>query len=182
MSEQNKPVQIGDAILYCGDCLEILPTLGKVDAVVTDPPYGISVTSKRRGGDVQSWDTTIAEDAVLTAINIAEIAIIFGGNYYNLPPSRCWFVWDKMISEGLNLAHAELAWTNIDEIGVRLKQHLWSGPFRKGGEKRNGHPTQKPLEVIEWCMSASHRAPKQSSTRSWVPALPAPSWAASSSG
>jgi DNA modification methylase len=137
--------------LYLGDCRSILPTLGNVDAVVTDPPYGISVPDKRRGGSVESWDTDTCEDLVQIAVGKAAKAVVFGGNYYSLPPSRGWFVWDKLISDGLNLAHAELAWTNID-IGVRLKRHLWSGPFREGGEERHGHPTQKPLGVMRWCI------------------------------
>jgi DNA modification methylase len=151
---------IGDCRLILGDCLEVLPTLGPVDAVVTDPPYGISVTSHRRGGEVQAWDASTADEAIRAAVNLATVSVIFGGNYYDLPPSRCWFIWDKMISDGLNLAHAELAWTNIDAIGVRLKRHLWSGPFRKGSEPRNGHPTQKPLEVMEWCIERVPSCPQ----------------------
>ena len=61
-----------------------------------------------------------------------------------------WLLWDKMISPGLNLAHAEMAWTNLTQYGVRIKRHLWSGPFREGGEERNGHPTQKPVNVMTW--------------------------------
>ena len=141
---------IGDATLYLGDCLEILPTLPKVDAVITDPPYGIGVTKTRRGGQVESWDAEISQRGINKAIECSKEAVVFGGNYYSLPPSRCWLVWDKMISDGLNLAGAELAWTNIDRHGVRLKKHLWSGPFREGGEERNGHPTQKPVAVMEW--------------------------------
>jgi DNA modification methylase len=147
-----KEVTIGDCRLILGDCLEVLPLLDPVDAVVTDPPYGISVPSVRRGGQVEAWDASTAERAVVQAIGMADSSIVFGGNYYSLPPSRCWLVWDKMISEGLNLAHAELAWTNLDHVGVRLRRHLWSGPFRQGNEKRDGHPTQKPVELMKWCL------------------------------
>lgn len=158
----SSPVTIGRATLYLGDCRDVLPLMGKVDAVVdnadaegvcllTDPPYGISVPDKRRGGDTEQWDTETCDDLIELALAVTDRAIVFGGNYYRLPPSRCWLIWDKLISEGLNLAHAELAWTNID-LGVRLKRHLWSGPFREGGEVRNGHPTQKPLGVMQWAL------------------------------
>lgn len=144
--------QIGDCTLYLGDCLEILSTLDKVDAVVTDPPYGIGVPSTRWGGKAETWDADTHARGVRAAIEIAGESVVFGGNYYSLPPSRCWLVWDKMISPGLNLAGAELAWTNITRVGVRLKRHLWSGPFREGSEPRNGHPTQKPLAVMQWAV------------------------------
>jgi len=146
------PVIIGNATLYLGDCLEILPSLPKVDAVITDPPYGIAVQEKRRDGEAESWDTEINQPAIDMALLNAEQAIVFGGNYYALPPSRCWLIWDKQISPGLNLAHAELAWTNLEKCGVRIKRHLWSGPFREGSEHRWGHPTQKPIDVMRWCI------------------------------
>ncbi len=145
------PVIIGNATLYLGDCRDILPTLGKVDAVVTDPPYGISVPAQRRGGAVEEWDIETCDDLVDAAVQAGRWAIVFGGNYYRLAPARCWLIWDKMISPGLSLAHAELAWTNLDQ-GVRLRRNLWSGPFRQGNEERNGHPTQKPLEIMRWCI------------------------------
>lgn len=145
-------VQIGPATLYLGDCMDILPTLPKVDAVVTDPPYGIEVTAERRSSAVEGWDLGINQAAIDAAIGLSREAIVFGGNYYALAPSRCWLLWDKQISPGLNLAHAEMAWTNLDKCGVRIKRHLWSGPFREGGEARNGHPTQKPLAVMTWAV------------------------------
>ena len=152
-----EPVIIGNATLYLGDCRDILPTLGKVDAVVTDPPYGISVTDKRRGGVVEEWDTEAPHDLVWQSIQMADKAIVFGGNYFNLPPTRCWLVWDKLISNGLSLAHAELAWTNLDQ-GVRLRRNMWSGPFRQNNEERNGHPTQKPVGIMRWCIEQLPKA------------------------
>lgn len=145
-------IVIGNAELWLGDCREVLPFLPKHDLLLTDPPYGIAVTDKRRAGIVEAWDIDCPHDLVLMAVEGAERSIVFGGNYFRLPPSRGWLVWDKMISDGLNLAHAELAWTNLDR-GVRLKRHMWSGPFREGNEQRNGHPTQKPIDVMRWCLT-----------------------------
>ena len=76
-------------------------------------------------------------------------ACFWGGNYYSLPPTSCWLVWDKQ--NGTNdFADAELAWTNYPRA-VRLKKHLWNGMIRKNGEDRF-HPTQKPLEVMTWAI------------------------------
>jgi len=154
-------VIIGDATLYHGDCLDILPTLDKVDAVVTDPPYGIGEAAGKnasRGnlaiakdfGD-DKWDDVTADDAVYKSIEIATQSIVFGGNYYDLPPSSCWLVWDK--ENGANdFADAELAWTNLDRA-VRLKRYMWNGMLRANKEQRGDHPTQKPIGVMEWAIN-----------------------------
>src|SRR6185369_5210281 len=97
---------IGNATLYLGDCREILPTLGKVDACVTDPPYGIGEAAGKnasRGnlavakdfGD-DAWDDDPI-DAELLALVLAagRWSVLFGGDYYALPPSSGWLVWDK---------------------------------------------------------------------------------------
>ncbi len=153
----HNPVQIGDATLYCGDCLEILPTLGKVDAVVTDPPYGIGAhegvggnnRAEVRKYDGRAWDNSTADAAVKLSRDIAKEAIIFGGNYYHLPPSSCWLVWDKHGTG--NFASCELAWTNLTKP-VQKIDHMWMGYWRKGNEPRGFHPTQKPIGVMEWCL------------------------------
>jgi DNA modification methylase len=154
-------VEIGNATLYLGDCAEILPTLGKVDAVVTDPPYGIGEAAgknKRRGnlaaakdyGDDQ-WDDKPVDDRVIQLIRqMSGWQIIFGGNYYLLPPTKCWLVWDKENTG--DFADAELAWTNLNKA-VRLKRYMWNGMLRANKEPRGDHPTQKPVGIMEWCIS-----------------------------
>jgi DNA modification methylase len=159
------PVTIGRATLYLGDCRDILPTLPKVDAVVTDPPYGIGADSSMakssgfKGGGMMAakshYEATDWDAAPIDAAFMAEIRqkgkwqIIFGGNYYDCPPASCWLVWDKEVNG--HFADAELAWTNIPKA-VRLFRHMWNGMLRKGGEERHGHPTQKPVEVMKWCL------------------------------
>jgi len=151
---------IGDATLYCGDCRDVLPTLGRVDAVVTDPPYGIGasrsafangggVAAQRDYGDSQ-WDAGTADDAVSLAIGAGRDAIVFGGNYYSLPPSSCWLVWDKLNGEN-SYADCELAWTNMQKATRRLR-YLWHGMLRANGEERGDHPTQKPIGVMKWAI------------------------------
>jgi DNA modification methylase len=146
--------------IYLGDCREILPTIGTFDLLLTDPPYGINAGDQRRQKSrtklalakdygVNDWDKSPVPDWTLSlAREICSKQIIFGGNYYALPPSRCWFVWDKENSG--DFADCELAWTNLDK-SVRLKKHLWNGMIRKGQEQRF-HPTQKPLEVMSWAL------------------------------
>jgi DNA modification methylase len=149
--------------LYLGDCREILPTLGKVDAVVTDPPYGIKVaasgnvhggtssakwrSAKRVDYGENTWDSGICQEGIDAALAISRSAIIYGGNYYDLPPTSCWLVWDKETNG--NLADCELAWTNLPKA-VRRIRYLWNGFARANGEPRGDHPTQKPLGVMEW--------------------------------
>lgn len=161
--------QIGDATLYLGDCLEVMGTLGKVDAVVTDPPYGIGesdekISSRQRqiGGNSKAladqrdygeftWDQDPATPEQINAIRAcSQWQIIFGGNYYDLPPTSCWLVWDKQ--NGANdFADCELAWTNLNKA-VRRVCWRWNGMIRRGREERF-HPTQKPLGVMEWALS-----------------------------
>lgn len=146
-------------VVFCGDCRELLPLLpdGAFDSLVTDPPYGICEAdgkNKSRGNLAQSrdygaesWDDETCESGVFEGIRLTRLQVIFGGNYYRLPPSSCWLVWDKE-NGNTDFADCELAWTNRTSA-VRIKRHLWSGMRRKNGESRV-HPTQKPLDVIRW--------------------------------
>lgn len=156
--------------LYLGDCREILPTLGKVDAVVTDPPYGIGesagkaatrtsgLTSKVRNAQVyrkdygdDDWDDKPIDDELMDAVRAAgKWNIIFGGNYYCLPATSCWLVWDKLNGD-TDFADCELAWTNMPKAVRRIK-YLWKGCMRANRETRGDHPTQKPVGVMSWAL------------------------------
>lgn len=127
------PVTIGDCTLYLGDCLEILPTLGKVDCVLTDPPYGINYGKLMRGngdgnggldknqwkdyGDFE-WDKFRPSDNLIRSISkLCPHAIIWVGNYFAdlLTPTMRWLVWDKC--QSFSLADFELAWTSQNSAG-----------------------------------------------------------------
>lgn len=153
---------IGRARLILGDCREVLPGLGKVDAVVTDPPYGIKEAAGKNAsrskmavakdyGDAD-WDNVPITNELMASVRVAgQHNIIFGGNYYALPPTSCWLVWDK--ENGSNdFADCELAWTNLDKA-VRRIRYMWHGMLRAHGEPRGDHPTQKPVGVMKWCIS-----------------------------
>lgn len=142
---------IGDATLYLGDCREILPTLPKVDAVVTDPPYGLG--DRWSGGtwgadpmyqDAREWDRPVSQDLIDLAIAKGGSAIVWGGNYYIVPPSRCWFSWRKS-SRMATMADFELAWTNLDRPSKEITED-------RNPDGKRTHPTQKPVRVMEWTL------------------------------
>ncbi len=151
---------IGNAELYCGDCAVILPQLEPVDLILTDPPYGIKA-DKGSGGDnkgkarkyKEEWDSAPPAAWIFGLMQEkSEHQIIFGGNYFTLPPTPCVLVWDK--DNTGNFADAELAWTNLQQA-VRLKRWRWNGMIQedmKNKEDRQ-HPTQKPTRIMEWCIT-----------------------------
>ena len=159
-----KPYYEQDGItIYNADCRDVLPTLEPVDLVLTDPPYGIGEAAgknKSRGllaiptdyGDAD-WDDHPVDAALMDAVRAAgRTQIIFGGNYYDLPPTSCWLIWDK--DNTGDFADAEMAWTNMPKA-VRLIKWRWNGMLQeRGGKDKESrqHPTQKPLPVMRWCI------------------------------
>ena len=152
--------------IYLGDCREILPTLPKVDLVLTDPPYGIGADRNLRANTqygkavtlskdygVGKWDSEPAsETRILMTREKGNQAIIWGGNYFILPCSPCWLVWDKDNGDN-GYADCELAWTNLDRA-VRKFRHRWMGMLQENMKEKEEryHPTQKPTEVMRWCI------------------------------
>jgi len=149
---------MSDIRLYLGDCLEIMPTLTRIDAVVTDPSYGINYINgggrnpKNGWRDFRSdgdWDKKRPSKAHFDVIlNLNVTTVIWGGNYFTdyLAPHSCWLVWDKG-QRDFSLADGELAWTNQDKA-----MRIFSYP-RATMLKENGlHPTQKPIALMKWCI------------------------------
>jgi len=140
--------------LHLGDCLEVMRSMPdkSVDAVITDPPYGLRSLMKGGGWannmeyikDGAQWDDKpVDKERLLSVVSSAPKSIIWGGNYFDLPPSRGWLVWNKR-GMGFSMAQAELAWTNLD-IPVRVFNHY-------AIDQKRIHPTQKPLELMVWCV------------------------------
>lgn len=153
-----------DAVtLYHADCRDVLPALTGPFALVTDPPYGIRESAGKNAsrsclgvsrdyGD-DGWDDSTDEASVSLARGMSTHQIIFGGNYYHLPPSSCWLVWDK--ENGANdFADCELAWTNLRKA-VRKLTFRWQGMLQQPGRQKElrDHPTQKPEPVMVWVIS-----------------------------
>lgn len=154
--------------LYNADCLDVLREMesGSVDAVVTDPPYGISLRcdyfSRKRGalaacndfhpieGDNQPFDPS--------PFLSFPIVVLFGANHYadKLPVSGGWLVWDKL--NGLTSkrkigfndnSDCELIWTNQGNA-ARIFRHRWMGAMKESEHgRRRVHPTQKPVALLE---------------------------------
>lgn len=151
------PVIIGNATLYLGDCRDILPTLGRVDAVVTDPPYGfLSGASGQGAGKLKNrtlnrantaWDVAPEDSLLAEVIRSGDEAIVWGGNYFSLPPCRGLLVWDKQ-QPWPNFSAAEVAWTTLDRPAAMFR--LSSSLGDKG--ENNPHPTVKPLELMRWTL------------------------------
>lgn len=149
----------GGITIYHGDCAEVMPRLGRFDLLLTDPPYGIGESSKKVAsrGKLASpkdygtfdWDKEPVTDEVIgLARSLCRWQIIWGGNYYSLPPCIGPLIWDKENTG--DFADGELAWNNLGKA-LRIKRHMWNGMLRKGQEERF-HPTQKPLDVILWAL------------------------------
>lgn len=148
-----KRARVIDGIeLLQGDCLEIMPHLPKVDAMLTDPPYGIgdimvgsrpfSGLSKRMRGE-DGWDKAPPPAWVF---DNEYPTIAWGGNYLGLPPSRGWLCWVKS-NATTTFASIELAWSNMD-----FNAKHWLAPAGCPQHEKAGHPTQKPIALMEWCL------------------------------
>jgi DNA modification methylase len=140
--------------IYHGDCREILPSLPKVDLVLTDPPYGIGAgREKPHNGwadyGVASWDLQRPDrDLFQLLLASAEFHIIWGGNYFTdyLPPTMQWLIWDKG-QRDFSLADFEMAWSSQQKAS-RIFEWSRAAALQDG----KVHPTQKPKALIKWCL------------------------------
>lgn len=167
--------QDNSVTIWHGDCREIVPTLGRFDLLLTDPPYGINYVLKSglfghgnkrvmRGGKPPIFGDDKPFDP-LPFLGLSKWAILFGGNYYHskLPESGGWLVWDKTgggRGPDNNFADLEIAWSNLGKQ-PQIFRHLWKGLVRdsEAGETTL-HATQKPLELMRWCLLEADRANK----------------------
>lgn len=148
--------------LWLGDCREILPTLGKFDLVLTDPPYGIGYASSPVVGrnraskayEKREWDE--AAPSLDSIIPLSDQHIIWGGNYFPLTPSRGWLAWYKP-DIAPSLSQMELAWTSLDQT-AKLFTHSISATGLERTRSGGGHPTQKPLDLMKWCLGFAPKA------------------------
>ena len=143
-------------IAYNMDCMEAMREMPDkaFELAIVDPPYGIG--DKFKGGTSgkmnfneivnKAWDTAPSADYFKELFRVSSNQIIWGGNYFDLPPTRCFITWDKGISEDFSLAMAELAWTSFDKLAKIFRLCV-----PKDGLKI--HPTQKPVALYEWLLT-----------------------------
>jgi site-specific DNA-methyltransferase (adenine-specific) len=143
--------------MYNYDCMDLLNSGKTWDLAIVDPPYGIGMS----GGNVgykgfnnlerKEWDKNIPDkDYFKSLLEKSHNQIIWGGNYFGLPPTRCYLVWDK--GEGFynrTYAECELAWTSFDENTKKCKHD----PLASGDYKGKIHPTQKPVKLYKWLLT-----------------------------
>ena len=149
---------VGGLDLRCCDCMDLMRECADkaFDLAIVDPPYGIGMD----GGNVgykgfnnfekKGWDKAIPTAEYFQELKrVSRHQIIWGGNYFPLPPSRCWLIWDKGEGfEGRTYAEAELAWTSFDANVRKFKRD----PLARGDYRGKIHPTQKPVALYDWIL------------------------------
>ncbi|WP_343526728.1 DNA methyltransferase [Sphingomonas sp.] len=164
---------IGNATLYLGDCRDVLPGCGRCDLILTDPPYGIGQDKGMGGGGTDSsgrwkrqskvydgdWDAERPDaDLLHIVLHAAPAAIIWGGNYLSdlLPQGGRWLFWDKL--NGMpSYSDGEMAWTSLPGVSVKALKRCNNGMAALRDGPRC-HPTQKPVDVMMWCLSFAPEA------------------------
>ena len=138
-----------NSIVFNEDCMTVMARYADkyFDLAIVDPPYGIGdkfkggATGKMNFNEIvnKDWDKVPPPEYWIELFRVSKNQIVWGGNYFALPPTRCFVVWDKQISEDFSLAMAELAWTSFDKLAKIIKM-----PTPKDGKI---HPTQKPIKL-----------------------------------
>lgn len=154
---------MSDYTLYLGDCLDYMRTMepGSVDAVITDPPYGIEInrhakiigvaTEHSRQSTELSWDDTRPDKDHFDGIKkVSKNQIVFGANYFweNFYSSSCYIIWDKRGNlPKVPFCDTEFAWTSFIDKPSKRYVVINHGFIRDGNDSRL-HPTQKPLKLM----------------------------------
>lgn len=147
---------------YNMDCVEYMRSLPDkaFDLAVVDPPYGIKINmnaGRRKGAtnpkrENKKWDNcTPSVDYFKELFRVSKNQIIWGGNYFNLPLTRSWVVWDKHIPEEVSFSSAELCWTSFEKKTL-IADIPYNGAIGRNGEITI-HPTQKPIALYVWIFS-----------------------------
>ena len=156
-----KPYYQDDAVtLYNADCRELLPLLGKFDLLLTDPPYGINWNtnySRFSKGFVNKSPIacdSLGDFKIDYFIEICDEAIVFGCNCLTHNKPGSYLIWDKRCADGFSfLSDGEAAWWS-EGRGVYIKS-INAQQFR---QKAGLHPTQKPVELMTWCISKAKKS------------------------
>ena len=144
------PLVVGGLTITCEDNMELMSRYADdyFDLAIVDPPYGIGISSNpvRQQHQKKDWDSAIPTKEYFNELfRVSKNQIIWGGNYFDLPPSRGFFIWDKKQPHDFSLAMCEMAWSSIQKPAK-----MWSLSVLK--EQNKIHPTQKPIQLYEWLL------------------------------
>ena len=148
--------QLGNIKLYNADCMEVMKTFKdkQFDLAIVDPPYGIGhslLSGEKRGSKFVrnerhvDWDVLPIEEYWNQLFRVSKNQIVWGGNYFNLPPTRCNLIWDKI--QEFSGADFELAWTSFDKSSKAFRMSRVEA-YTDG----KIHPTQKPVQLYKWLL------------------------------
>ena len=132
-----------------GDCLEVMKGFAdkSFDLVLTDPPYGIGIANNpfRQKFEKEDWDSSTPSKEYFDEIfRVSKEQIIWGGNYFDLPPSQCFYVWDKVQPQDFSSSMCEMAWVSRQSPAKLWRQRVVS--------ITKYHPTTKPTDLMKWCL------------------------------
>jgi DNA modification methylase len=117
------------------------------DLAVVDPPYGIGISGNpvRQKHSKKSWDNNVPLDSYFKELfRVSQNQVIWGGNYFDLPVSQGFIVWDKKQPENFSLAMCEYAWISFQSPAKIFRAHVVTS------ESDRIHPTQKPVKLYDW--------------------------------
>jgi len=136
------------------DCMEYMKGLedNAFELAIVDPPYGIGAAKMKMNNSnhkFKNWDDNVPNSLYFNELyRVSENQIIWGGNYFHLPPNKCFLIWDKKQPEGVSFAMAEYAWTSfkgVAKVFYQFPSHVTQG--------QKIHPTQKPVKLYEWLLA-----------------------------
>lgn len=148
-------MKFGNIELLNVDCMEYMKTVPDkhFDLAIVDPPYGINAGKmtlgkgkRKKFKQGKDWDSGIPSEEYFNELDrVSKNQIIWGGNYFDLPPTKCFLIWDK-INDDRDFAECEYAWTSFDTVARMFRMR----PQNMDGGKV--HPTQKPSKLYRWIL------------------------------
>lgn len=153
-----------ESLAFNMDCMEGMAQYPDkyFDLAIVDPPYGIDLANMNMGlgkskkaskiqnrkWKAKDWDlSTPNENYFIELFRVSKIQMIWGGNYFNLPPCKFYIIWDKEIPNGLSFADCEMCWTNLDKAPRIFRYSAYLD------KKTKFHPTQKPVKLYKWLLT-----------------------------
>ena len=145
------------SIVHHADCMEIMAQYPDkhFDLAVVDPPYGIGASEMTMGSGKnkqytkgKKWDNEIPSNLYFDElVRVSKNQIVWGGNYFSLPITKSWILWDKGIYWDCDFADGEMAWTSFNMV-LRIAKIRYKGFL--GSDTIRIHPTQKPIKLYDW--------------------------------